>query len=157
MKDDQYFMKLAIEQAQKAEDWQEVPVGAVLVKEGELIAAECNQNIRLHDPTAHAEILVLRAAAQKLQNYRLVDTTIYVTLEPCAMCAGAMVHARIKRLVYGAADLRTGAVSSVYSITQDQRLNHQIECEGGVLEEECRLKIQSFFQQRRQQLSGKDS
>lgn len=142
-------MRQALEQAEQAHEWQEVPVGAVLVKNAKVIGTGCNQSIRLNDPTAHAEILAIRMAAQVEQNYRLPNTTLYVTLEPCAMCAGTLVHARIERLVYGASDPRTGAISSVFTISSDSRLNHQIQSQGGVLEAECSSMLREFFQQRR--------
>jgi len=129
----------------------EVPVGALLVKDDKLIASAHNAPIGQSDPTAHAEILVLREAAKKLQNYRLVDTTLYVTLEPCAMCAGAMVHARIKRLVYGADDPRTGAAKSVFDIVNNQQLNHRIACTSGVMADEASHLLKTFFESRRRQ------
>ena len=143
------FMQKALELAEQAASKGEVPVGAVLVKEGEIIAEAYNQPIALNDPSAHAEILVMREAAQKLKNYRLINTTLYVTLEPCAMCAAAMVHARIERLVYGADDPKTGAVKSVFSITNHEQLNHKIESTSGVLADESAALLRRFFQARR--------
>ena len=143
-------MKKALQLAQQAAERGEVPVGAVLVgEEGEILAEAFNQPISLCDPTAHAEILALREGARKLGNYRLLGTTLYVTLEPCPMCAGALVYARVKRLVFGAFDPKTGACGSVYNIVCDERLNHRLEVSGGVLEEEARALLQRFFKERR--------
>ena len=142
-------MQAALALARQAEAAGEVPVGAVLVKDGTVVASGWNHPIGAHDPTAHAEVVALRAAAQALGNYRLTDTTLYVTLEPCAMCAGAMVHARVKRLVYGAADPKTGAAGSVFDLVRAQALNHQLEVQGGVLAEECGALLRAFFAQRR--------
>ena len=133
---DEDFMQHAIHLAHKAEAMGEVPVGAVLVKDGEIIAEGWNQPIASHDPTAHAEISALRKGADKLKNYRLIDTTLYVTLEPCVMCAGAMIHARIKRLVYGARDPKTGAAGSVFDTILDSRHNHQVDVTGGMCAEQ---------------------
>lgn len=127
----------------------EVPVGAVVAKQGSIIAEGWNRPIGTHDPTAHAEIIALRAAAQALSSYRLLDTTLYVTLEPCAMCAGAMVHARVRRVVYGASDPKTGAAGSVLNIVQHPALNHRVELTGGVLAEECGALLSGFFAARR--------
>ena len=126
-----------------------MPVGAVLVYQGEIIGEGWNRPITAHDPTAHAEIMALRAGAERLGNYRLVDTTLYVTLEPCVMCAGAMVHARIARLVYGAADPKGGAAGSVVDIFGLPQLNHRVDVQGGVLAEECGAMLQAFFRARR--------
>lgn len=142
---------MAIKAAQAAADQGEIPVGAVLVKDGSLIAAAGNQPIGLHDPTAHAEIRVLRMASHTLDNYRLPGTTLYVTLEPCLMCIGAIIHARIERLVYGAADSKTGAVHSLYPIGCDPRLNHTLCITTGVLAEECGGLLRSFFKEKRRQ------
>jgi tRNA(adenine34) deaminase len=147
--DDRYFMLRAIALAREAERAGEVPVGAVIVKDGAILAEGWNRPISTSDPTAHAEIVALRSAAQKLQSYRLLDTTLYVTLEPCAMCAGAMVHARVKRLVYAATDPRAGAAGSVFNIVQHSALNHRLECEGGVLAQECSEILRGFFLARR--------
>lgn len=147
--DDFHFMSRALAQARLAEAAGEVPVGAVIVKDGRIIAEGWNQPIALHDPSAHAEMLVMRAAARTLGNYRLLDTTLYVTLEPCAMCAGAMVHARVKRLVYAAADPRAGAAGTIFNITRHPALNHQVEVIGGVLADECATALRHFFQARR--------
>jgi len=142
-------MSRALELARMAESAGEVPVGAVIVKDQQIIAEGWNCPIGTHDPTAHAEMIAMRAAAQALQTYRLLDTTLYVTLEPCAMCAGAMVHARIKRLVFGAWDPRAGASGTIFNITQHEALNHRLEVMGGVLAEECGAVLRRFFQARR--------
>lgn len=143
------FMARALELAREAERAGEVPVGAVIVKDGAIVAEGWNRPISTNDPTAHAEIVALRAAAQNLSTYRLLDTTLYVTLEPCAMCAGAMVHARVKRLVYAATDPRAGAAGSVFNIVQHAALNHRLECDGGVMAEECGALLRGFFVSRR--------
>jgi tRNA(adenine34) deaminase len=143
------FMSRALELAREAERAGEVPVGAVIVKDGVIVGEGWNRPITTNDPTAHAEIVAMRAAAQALQTYRLLDTTLYVTLEPCPMCAGAMVHARVKRLVYAATDPRAGAAGTVFSIVQHPALNHRLECTGGVLAEECGTALRNFFQTRR--------
>ena len=127
----------------------EVPVGAVLVAGNELLAEGWNQPITTSDPTAHAEIVVMREAAKKIKNYRLPDSTLYVTLEPCVMCAGAIVHARIGRLVYGATDPKAGAVESVFAVLSTEALNHQPEVVRGVLEQQCSQQLKSFFRDRR--------
>ena len=142
-------MRLALAEARVAKDEGEVPVGAVVVADGRVIARAHNRPIALNDPTAHAEILALREAARAAGNYRLGDCTIYVTIEPCPMCAGALVLARIGRLVYGAADPRAGAVQSCFEIVSSEKLNHRVEASGGVLEEECRSLLQNFFARRR--------
>ena len=145
-----YFMNKAIEEAQKAADRGEVPVGALLVDaENRILAKAHNQSITLSDPTAHAEVLALRNGAELLNNYRLTGTTLYVTIEPCVMCAGALVNARVKRLIYGASDPKGGACGSLMNIVQDKRLNHRVEVVQGVLEDECRAIIQTFFRNRR--------
>ena len=146
---DMHFMSRAIELARLAEAQGEVPVGAVLVKDNQIIAEGWHQPISTSDPTAHAEVLAMRAAAQVLKNYRLLDATLYVTLEPCAMCAGAMVHARIKRLVYAAADPRAGAAGTIFNILQHTALNHRVEVTGGVLESNCAGLLRDFFRTRR--------
>jgi tRNA(adenine34) deaminase len=143
------FMRLALEQAQHAWDEGEVPVGAVVVKDGEVIAVGYNQPIGKHDPTAHAEIAALRAAAEALGNYRLPGCELYVTLEPCVMCAGAMMHARLAKVVYGAADPKTGAGGSVVNLFEQEQLNHHTEIAGGVMAEECGAMLKSFFAARR--------
>lgn len=143
------FMQLAIEQAKVAESLGEVPVGAIIVKDGEVIAAAHNQPIGLHDPSAHAEIQVMRKAAKILANYRLVDCTLYVTLEPCVMCAGAIQHARIGQLVYGAHDPKTGACGSVVNLMTEEKLNHHTEVIAGILAEPCGEMLSKFFKRRR--------
>ena len=147
---DQDFMALALAEARRAWEIEEVPVGAVLVSaSGEVLAAAHNRTIVERDPSAHAEILALRTAARKLQNYRLLNTTLYVTIEPCIMCMGAVVHARVARLVYGAADPKWGGAGSLYDLAADPRLNHWVEIVRGVHEEDCRRLIQDFFRSRR--------
>jgi tRNA(adenine34) deaminase len=148
---DEDYMRLALAAADKARVAGEVPVGAVIVKEGEVIATGFNQPIGCHDPTHHAEIAALRAASEALGNYRLPGCTLYVTLEPCVMCAGAMMHARLARVVYGAADPKTGACGSVVNLFAEERLNHHAEVLGGVLADECGTMLSSFFAERRQQ------
>ncbi len=143
------FMQLALAQARLAQGKGEVPVGAVVVKDGQVIAQACNAPIATHDPSAHAEILALRQAAQVLGNYRLQGCQMYVTLEPCPMCAGALLHARIDRVVYGAADPKTGAAGSVLNLFDEPRLNHQTWVEGGVLADESAALLKSFFQGKR--------
>jgi len=138
-------MARALELARQAQGQGEVPVGAVIVYNGEIIGEGFNQPITLADPSAHAEMQAMRKAARRLDNYRLSDTTLYVTLEPCAMCAGAMVHARIKRLVYGAADPKTGATGSVFNLVQAEQLNHQLEVDGGIMDRECGELLRDFF------------
>ena len=146
---DEKWMKLALEQARLAQAIDEVPVGAILVKDEQLIASAHNQPIINHDPTAHAEIQVLRAAGKKLNNYRLPNTTLYVTLEPCMMCLGAMIHARISRVVFGAYDLKTGVCGSCEDLSNSDCINHSIELQGGILEADCKSILQSFFKNRR--------
>jgi tRNA(adenine34) deaminase len=146
---DEGWMKVALRVARRAAARGEVPVGAVLVRDGAAVAAAGNQRERKHDATAHAEVLVLRAAGRKAQAWRLTGATLYVTLEPCAMCAGAMVLARVGRLVYGARDPKAGAAGSVFDVTRDQRLNHRIDVKAGVLEDECAGLLKAFFRARR--------
>ena len=146
---DEYWMSQALSLAVRAEREGEVPVGAVVVSDDQLIAASHNQPISACDPSAHAEVMVLREAGRVLKNYRLVGTTLYVTLEPCAMCVGALLQARVKHLVFGAFDARAGAVSSVFKLLSEKSLNHRISWEGGVLAQECRLLLQNFFRKRR--------
>jgi tRNA(adenine34) deaminase len=148
---DERFMRLALAAAKQASDEGEVPVGAVLVFEGEVIATGFNRPIGQHDPSAHAEIAALRAAAAVLANYRLPGCTLYVTLEPCAMCAGAMMHARLARVVYGAADPKTGACGSVVNLFAEEKLNHHTSVTGGVLAAECSTMLSAFFAERRRQ------
>lgn len=142
-------MRLALVDAEKAFSEGEVPVGAIVVINGEVIARARNKRESFFDPTAHAEIIALRRAARKIKNWRLSDATLYVTKEPCAMCGGAMVNARLGRLVYGCSDSKGGAVQSLYQLLSDKRLNHQVEVIRGVLEEECALLLKKFFQERR--------
>lgn len=148
---DAYWMKQALALAQKAWEQGEVPVGAILVLDDEVIGQGWNRPITRHDPTAHAEIMALQQGGQIVQNYRLLNATLYVTLEPCVMCAGAMVHSRIKRLVYGASDLKTGAAGSLLDILRHPGMNHQIEITAGVMANECSEMLSQFFQQRREQ------
>ncbi|HET7370054.1 MAG TPA: tRNA adenosine(34) deaminase TadA [Gammaproteobacteria bacterium] len=147
--DDEAFMRRALELAERAETDGEVPVGAVLVKDGEIVGEGWNHPIGAHDPTAHAEIAALRAGAQALANYRLPGTTLYVTLEPCAMCAGAIVHARVARLVFGATDPKAGAAGSIANIFGLPQLNHRVAVEGGVLAAEASAQLRQFFAARR--------
>jgi tRNA(adenine34) deaminase len=142
-------MRLAIEQAKIAEENGDVPIGAVIVYKDQIIAKAYNQREQLQDPTAHAEIIALTQAAAALQNWHLNGCTMYVTLEPCPMCAGALVLSRMDRLVYGCDDPKTGAVKSLYNIVTDGRLNHRLEVTSGVLADECRLQLQNFFEQKR--------
>ena len=143
------FMQLALDLATQAALNGEVPVGAIVLKDGVVIGRGSNAPVGLHDPTAHAEIIAMREAATYLGNYRLVDCTLYVTLEPCAMCSGAMQHARIARLVYGASDPKTGACGSVVNLMSEPKLNHHTEVLGGVLAEQCGAVLTVFFKQRR--------
>ncbi len=142
-------MQLALDLARQAAKNGEVPVGAIIVKDSVIIGRGSNAPIGLHDPTAHAEIIAMRQAAQHLGNYRLVDCTLYVTLEPCAMCSGAMQHARIAKLIYGASDPKTGACGSVINLMDELKLNHHTEVVGGVLAEDCGAVLTAFFKQRR--------
>jgi tRNA(adenine34) deaminase len=146
---DQEFMREALREAKVASSKGEVPIGAVLVQNGLILARNHNRREEQSDPTAHAEVLVLREAGLLLGGWRLPETTLYVTIEPCPMCAGALVQARVKRLVYGAPDPKAGAVDSLYRITDDERLNHRLEVTGGVLEEESAQLMRTFFQNRR--------
>jgi len=149
--DDQCFMKAAIQAAKIAEENGDVPIGAVIVHNNQVIAKAYNQREQLQDPTAHAEIIALTQAAAALENWHLNGCTMYVTLEPCPMCAGALVLARIDRLVYGCDDPKTGAVKSLYNITRDSRLNHRLEVTSGVLADECSQILQEFFARRREE------
>ncbi|EGQ8121887.1 tRNA adenosine(34) deaminase TadA [Vibrio cholerae] len=152
---DEQFMRRAIALATQAEAQGEVPVGAVLVRDGEIIAEGWNGSITNHDATAHAEIEVIRKAGKALSNYRLLDTTLYVTLEPCPMCAGALLHSRVKRIVYGAPDLKAGAAGTVMDLFSSQAAYHYATVEKGLLEEECRAQLQAFFQRRRKEIKAK--
>ena len=142
-------MKIALAQAEDAYRCGEVPVGAVLVREGNILAQAHNSPIAKNDPSAHAEMLVLRQAGDKIGNYRLAGAELYVTLEPCIMCAGAIVHARISRVIFGARDPKCGAVVSLYNILSDKRLNHQVKITDGILSEECGEIISRFFREKR--------
>ena len=142
-------MRRALAEAGRAERLGEVPIGAVIAVDGEVIAAAHNETIRAHDPTAHAEILALRRAGRRLKTHRLIGAEVYVTLEPCAMCVGAMLQARIARLTYACRDPKAGAVVSLYELAADRRLNHRFPSREGVLEEECRTQLQKFFRERR--------
>jgi len=146
---DRFFMGFALAEARQAREAGEVPIGAVVVIDKQVVGSGRNQPIGSNDPTAHAEIVALREAARRIGNYRLPDATLYVTIEPCAMCAGAMVNARVKRLVYGAADLRAGGVETVFQICTNSSLNHQVEVTSGALAEEGRELMRAFFKQRR--------
>ena len=151
-------MQLALELASRAESEGEVPVGALLVRDDRIIGLGWNRPVTLHDPTAHAEVMALRDAGAKQHNYRLPGSTLYVTLEPCPMCAGAIVHARVARLVFGAFDPRSGAAGSVFDLLpSDARFNHAVAAEGGCLEVECSEIIRAFFQARRQTRNREDS
>jgi len=146
---DEYFMRLALREAERALDHDDVPIGAVVVHAGEVIGAGHNERERLQDPTAHAETLALRAAAHALGSWRVLDSTLYVTLEPCAMCAGAIVLARVPRVVYGTTDPKAGAAGSVLDVLAEPRLNHRPVVEGGVLADECAALLREFFVARR--------
>ncbi len=146
---DELWMRQALRLAHKAAQLGEVPVGAVLVKDNQLLAEGWNQPIAGHDPTAHAEIMAIRRAAQVEQNYRLPGTTLYITIEPCSMCAGAIVHARVERVVFGAVEPRAGAAGSVLNLLQNSQFNHQVEVKSGVLAEECGQILKDFFRLRR--------
>ena len=149
LENDHEYMVQALLLARKAAQLGEVPVGAVLVKDQQIIAEGWNSPIKLHDPSAHAEIVTLRKAAKALGNYRLLDTTLYVTLEPCVMCAGAIIHARIKRLVFGASDFKTGAAGSVFDIFNSGKVNHVVDTTSDVMADECGLLLSEFFKARR--------
>jgi tRNA(adenine34) deaminase len=146
---DRRYMQEAIELARRALESEDVPIGALVVYRGRVIGRGSNQREKLQDPTAHAEMLALTAAAEHIGHWRLEDCTLYVTLEPCPMCAGALVQARVSRLVYGAADAKAGACGSLYEITRDARLNHQVETVAGVMAEPCVELLQEFFRRRR--------
>ncbi|PMJ88494.1 tRNA-specific adenosine deaminase [Vibrio sp. 10N.261.55.A7] len=148
-------MRRALELAAVAESEGEVPIGAVLVKDGKIISEGWNRSIGQHDATAHAEVEVIRKAGRALENYRLLDTTLYVTLEPCPMCAGALLHSRVKRVVFGASDLKAGAAGTVLDLFESQAAYHYAEVEKGLLEEECREVLQAFFKRRRKEIKEK--
>jgi tRNA(adenine34) deaminase len=149
MSSDEDFMREALREAQRALAEDEVPIGAIIVKDGEILARAHNLREKLNDPTAHSELIAIRLAAAKLNGWRLLDTTVYVTLEPCPMCAGAIVLARVKRLVFGATDPKAGAAGTLMNLLGDVRLNHQVEVTGGVLAEESRKLLRTFFLHRR--------
>lgn len=151
---DYQYMQRAMELAALAEQEGEVPVGAVLVKDGQVIAEGWNQSIGQHDASAHAEMQVIRKAGQTLENYRLLDTTLYVTLEPCPMCAGALLHSRVKRIVFGAPDLKAGAAGTVLNLFESQASYHYADVESGLMEQECRHQLQSFFKRRRKEIKA---
>ncbi|WP_394241979.1 tRNA adenosine(34) deaminase TadA [Vibrio astriarenae] len=151
---DKLFMQKAIELAAQAEVLGEVPVGAVLVKDGEIVAQGYNRSIIDNDATAHAEIQTLRQAGKLLDNYRLLDTTLYVTLEPCPMCAGALLHSRVKRVVFGASDLKAGAAGTVLNLFKSDAAFHYAQVEGGLMADECREQLQAFFKRRRKEIKA---
>jgi tRNA(adenine34) deaminase len=151
LKQDQKWMRYALTLAAKAEALSEVPVGAVVVKDDVLVAEGWNQPITSNDPTAHAEVVAIRAAAQALQNYRLVGCTLYVTIEPCTMCAGSLIHSRVDRVVYGALEPKAGAVESQLKLLNSAHFNHSVSIQSGVLAVECRVVISDFFKKRRAQ------
>ena len=155
MNKDEKWMKIAISEANLAINEGEIPVGAVLIKNGKLIAKAHNRPILNHDPTAHAEVEVIRKAGKKLKNYRLAKSILYVTLEPCAMCLGAIMHARIERIVFGASDLKTGVCGSKANLTLEAFFTHKVKVDGGVLEEENKEILQSFFKSRRKEINLK--
>ena len=149
MTEDEKWMKIASQEANLAKSKGEVPVGSIIILNNQIIAKAHNSPISNYDPTAHAEILALRYASEKLHNYRLPETTLYVTLEPCAMCLGAMVHARIKQVVFGAYDSKSGVCGSCANLTSESFFNHKIEITGGVLEQDCKQVLKAFFKKRR--------
>jgi tRNA(adenine34) deaminase len=148
---DQKWMKYALSLADKAEAQGEIPVGAVLVSDNQIIGEGWNQSITLNDPSAHAEMQAIRQAGKLVGNYRLINTTLYVTLEPCPMCAGLLVHSRIQRVVFGASDLKSGAAGSVMDLLRDERLNHQVDVTAGILAKQCADRLSAFFRHRRAQ------
>ncbi|WP_282130950.1 tRNA adenosine(34) deaminase TadA [Pseudoalteromonas aliena] len=152
--DDSYWMEQALLYAKQAEQLNEIPVGAIVVKDNQLVSAGYNRSITDNDPSAHAEMIAIREAGKVLNNYRLIDCTLYVTLEPCSMCAGLLVHSRIKRLVFGAADAKTGSAGSIMNLLQEPRLNHQVDVCSGVLSEQCGNAISDFFKSRRAQIKA---
>ncbi|MUI53990.1 tRNA adenosine(34) deaminase TadA [Aliivibrio fischeri] len=150
-RDASFYMQRAMELATIAEQEGEVPVGAVIVLDDEIIGEGWNRSISSHDATAHAEMMAIKQAGSKIENYRLVDATLYVTLEPCPMCAGAIVHSRIKRVIFGASDMKTGASGSVINLFTSATAFHFVECESGVMEDACRSQLQAFFKRRRKE------
>lgn len=150
---DHHWMQYAIQLAEKAAQQEEVPVGAVLVLEDKIIGEGHNKPITNTDPSAHAEIIAVREGAKTIQNYRILNSTLYVTLEPCIMCIGALVHARVKRLVFGAHDPKSGAVESAFEIGKTDKLNHRIECYGGLLAERCGALLSEFFRKKRDKIT----
>ena len=156
MQTDNDFMRIALEEAQKADNCGEVPVGAVLVHKGNILARAHNSPITSNDPSAHAEMLVLRQAGEKTGNYRLADAELFVTIEPCLMCAGAIIQARVARLIFGARDPKYGAVVSLYNVLNDERLNHQVEVTEGILREECGEILSRFFREKRIKADSSD-
>ena len=155
MEEHEFWMREALSLAEQAEQQGEIPVGAILVKDNKIIGKGWNQSITLNDPSAHAEMLAIREAGKAVNNYRLIDTTLYVTLEPCPMCAGLLVHSRIDTLVFGARDGKTGAAGSVMDILNDPRLNHQVNVVSDVLANECGDKLSQFFKRRRKEIKQK--
>lgn len=153
--DDEQWMRHALELASRAEADGEVPVGAVLVRDGEVLGEGWNRPIGDHDPSAHAEIITLRAAAKAIGNYRLLNTTLYVTLEPCVMCAGAIMHARVARVVYAATDPKAGAAGSVFDVLGSECFNHRLQCQGGLLATEAGAQLRAFFRARRKQATSR--
>lgn len=152
---DEHYMRRALELAEQGEQLGEIPVGAVIVCDNEIIGEGFNQPITSHDPTAHAEVVALRAAANRIQNYRLVNSTLYVTLEPCTMCVGALIHARITRVVFGTTEPKAGAVVSQSQLLEASYFNHRILMQGGVLAETCQHQLSDFFRRRREELKQK--
>ncbi len=148
------YMKMALIEARKAVEMAEVPIGAIVVLDGEIIGRGFNQKESQNDPTAHAEILAIRDAARNISSWRLENSTLYVTLEPCPMCAGAMIQARVKRLVFGASDPKAGVTGTLYNLVEDKRFNHQLEVKGGVLAEECSSLLKQFFSELRIRKDG---
>jgi tRNA(adenine34) deaminase len=146
---DRHFMARAFQLAQQAQAIDEIPVGAVVVADGKIIGEGFNQSILLNDPSAHAEMLAVRNAGQKIANYRLLDCTLYVTLEPCSMCAGLLIHSRIKRLVFAATDLKTGAAGSAFDLVTHEKHNHSIDVTSGIMQDECSALLSAFFKRRR--------
>jgi tRNA(adenine34) deaminase len=153
-RDDAAWMELALEQARLAAQADEVPVGALVIKDGEIVGQGHNRNLLDHDPTAHAEIVALRQAAQRLGNHRLGGCTLYATIEPCSMCAGALVHARVSRLVYGAGDPKAGAAGSVLQVLNHPGLNHKMDVTAGMLAQQCSEILQDFFRRKRERVEG---